>query len=61
MHILTPTTENFFVKCFKNDHSFQVKLLESLESMDEDCFNVKFGGVLTYTTVRINFLPIIPH
>lgn len=29
----------------------QVKLLESLESMDKDCFNVKFGGVLTYTTV----------
>ena len=29
----------------------QVKLLESLESMDKDSFNMKFGGVLTYTTV----------
>ena len=30
---------------------FQVKLLESLESMDKETFNVKFSGVLTYTTV----------
>ncbi|XP_068728218.1 E3 ubiquitin-protein ligase HECTD3-like [Montipora capricornis] len=29
----------------------QVKLLESLESMDKDSFDMKFGGVLTYTTV----------
>ena len=29
----------------------QVKLLESLEAIDKDSFNMKFGGVLTYTTV----------
>lgn len=29
----------------------QVKLLESLETMDKDSFNMKFGGVLTFTTV----------
>lgn len=29
----------------------QVKLLESLESIDKDSFNTKFGGVLTFTTV----------
>ena len=32
----------------------QVKLLESLESIDKDSFNMKFGGVLTYTTVGEN-------
>lgn len=31
--------------------SAQVKLLESLETIDKESFNVKFGGVLTYTTV----------
>ncbi|KAJ7383020.1 hypothetical protein OS493_031190, partial [Desmophyllum pertusum] len=31
--------------------SAQVKLLESLESSDKDSFNMKFGGVLTYTAV----------
>lgn len=29
----------------------QVKLLESLETIDKDSFNMKFGGVLTFTTV----------
>ena len=34
--------------------AFQVKLLESLEWMDEETYNIKFGGVLTYTTVSGN-------
>lgn len=31
--------------------SAQVKLLESLETMDKESFDMKFGGVLTYTIV----------
>ena len=43
--------------------STQVKLLESLETMDKESFDTKFGGVLTYTTVSLFFefrnIPII--
>lgn len=35
--------------------STQVKLLESLETMDKESFDTKFGGVLTYTTVSLFF------
>lgn len=35
--------------------STQVKLLESLETMDKESFDTKFGGVLTYTTVILFF------
>lgn len=35
--------------------STQVKLLESLETMDKESFDTKFGGVLTYTTVSLVF------
>lgn len=47
---------------FMTVDSAQVKLLESLETMDKESFDTKFGGVLTYTTVLsdntlINLVP----
>ena len=42
--------------------STQVKLLESLETMDKESFDTKFGGVLTYTTVSLFLsLEIFPY
>lgn len=30
-------------------------MLESLETMDKESFDMKFGGVLTYTIVSLSF------
>ena len=36
-------------------------MLESLETMDKELFDMKFGGVLTYTIVSLSFeLKTIP-